>query len=134
MKTSFHHKLLFVSLVIVLSTLVAEGANLTVDCGKGGTISAAIAKISAHSPLGPNLITVAGACHENVTINSLDNLTLQASKAGASISDASGGTLDTVAIGDAQRFALNGFTINGSVDCFDHSGCRTKAKPFRNTT
>jgi hypothetical protein len=133
MKTFFHHKLLFALPVILLLTLVSEGANLSVDCSKGGTISAAIAKISVHSPLGPNLITVTGACHENVSIVSLDNLTLQASKAGASISDASGGTLDTVYIQDAQRFAMNGFTINGSVDCVDNAVCRTQGNTIQNS-
>jgi hypothetical protein len=133
MKMSFHHKLLVALLVILLSTLVAEGANLKVDCNKGETIGAAIAKIAAHSPLGPNLITVTGACHENVSINSLDNLTLQASPAGASISDTSGGTLDTVAVGDAQRFAMNGFSINGSVDCFDNAVCRTQGNTIQNS-
>jgi hypothetical protein len=133
MKMSFHHKSRFALPAILLMTVAAEGANFSVDCNKGGTISAVIAKISAHSPLGPNLITVTGACHENVSINSLDNLTLQASKAGASISDASGGTLDTVAIGDAQRFAMNGFTINGSVNCFDNGVCRTQGNTIQNS-
>jgi hypothetical protein len=67
-----------------------------------------------------------------VSITSLDNLTLQASKAGASISDASGGTLDTVAVADAQRFALNGFTINGSVNCFENAVCRTQGNTIQN--
>jgi hypothetical protein len=133
MKMSFHHKLLFALLMILLPTLVAQGANLTVDCNKGGTIGAAIAKISVHNPLGPNVITVTGACHENVSIVSLNNLTLQASKAGASISDASGGTLDTVYIEDAQRFAMNGFTINGSVNCVDNAVCRTQGNTIQNS-
>jgi len=133
MKALSHHKLLFALPGILLLTVVAEGANLKVDCNKGGTIGAAIAKISAHSPLGPNTVTVTGACHENVSINSLDNLTLQASKAGASISDASGGTLDTVAIGDSQRFAMTGFTINGGVDCFENAVCRTQGNTIQNS-
>jgi len=133
MKALFHHKLVFALPVIFLLAVVAEGANLNVNCGKGGTIGAAIAKISAHSPLGPNQITVTGACHENVSVNSLDNLTLQASPAGASISDASGGTLDTVAVGDAQRFAMNGFTVNGSVDCFENAVCRTQGNTIQNS-
>ena len=133
MKAFFHHKLLSALPVIFLFTVVAKGESLKVHCNKGGTIGAAIAKVSAHCPLGPNQITVRGACHENVSVVSLDNLTLQAGKAGASISDASGGTLDTVAIGDAQRFAMNGFTINGSVDCFDNSVCRTQGNTIQNS-
>jgi hypothetical protein len=133
MKTFFHHKLAFALLLILLSTSVAQGANHNVDCNKGGTIGAAIAKISKHTPLGPNLITVSGACHENVSVISLDNLTLQASKAGASISDASGGTLDTVVVDDAQRFAMNGFTINGSLDCVNNAVCRTQGNTIQNS-
>jgi hypothetical protein len=132
MKTFLHHKLLLALPAIVLLTIVAAAANLNVDCNKGGTISAAITKISLHSPQGPNLITVTGACHENVSINSLDNLTLQAGPAGASISDVSGGTLDTVAVADAQRFAMNGFTINGSVNCFENAVCRTQGNTIQN--
>jgi hypothetical protein len=133
MKMSFHHKLLVALLVVLLSTLVAAGVNLKVDCNKGGTIGAAIAKISVHSPLGPNLITVTGACHENVSVISLDNLTLQAGPAGASISDASGGTLDTVLVADSQRFAMNGFTINGSFDCTGNAVCRTQGNTIQNS-
>jgi len=131
MKALSHHKLLFALLGILLLTVVAEGANLKVDCGKGGTIGAAIAKLSGRPTLGPNQITVTGACHENVSVISLDNLTLQVSKAGASISDASGGTLDTVVIADSQRFAMNGFTINGSVNCADNAVCRTQGNTIR---
>src|SRR5579859_2772062 len=133
MKAFMRRKSLFVLPLTLLLTIVAKGSNLSVDCNKGGTIGAAIAKISVHSPQGPNLITVTGACHENVSINSLDNLTLQAGPAGASISDASGGTLDTVAVGDSQRFAMNGFTINGSFDCFDNAVCRTQGNTIQNS-
>ena len=122
---------LFLTLLLTLCALTARAADFHVNCGRVGqglnTIAAALAKISEkakHQALGPNTITVTGACVENVNIASLDNLTLQASSTGASISDASNGTLDTVAVGDSNRFALNGFTINGSVDCFDNAVCR----------
>ncbi len=132
MKAFSRHKMLFAVPLILLSA-VATGSNFSVDCNKGGTIGAVIAKITVHNPLGPNMITVTGACHENVNIASLDNLTLQAGPSGASISDTSGGGLDTVSVGDAQRFAMNGFTINGSVDCFDNAVCRTQGNTIQNS-
>src|SRR5215467_6581323 len=130
---------LSLTLLITLCAVTAQAADFHVNCGRVGqglnTISAAVSKISEkakHEALGPNTITVTGACVENVNIASLDNLTLQAGPAGASISDASGGTLDTVAVADSNRFALNGFTINGSVDCFDNAVCRLIGNTIQN--
>jgi len=64
---------------------------------------------------------------------SLDNVTLQASKAGASIIDASNGTVDTVVVEDSGRFALNGFTINGSVNCAEGAVCRLSGNTIQNS-
>lgn len=128
------------ALVTLLFSVAASADNISVDCRPGAkgttTISAAaaaIAKKAVAKAMPPSTITVTGNCVENVTISSLDNLTLQASAAGASISDASNGALDTVAIGDANRFALKGFTINGSVDCFDSSVCRLTGNTIQNS-
>jgi hypothetical protein len=131
---------LCLTLLITLFALVCEAANFNVTCGKTGTglhtINAALAKISEvakHQELGPNTITVTGACVENLLIASLDNLTLQASAAGASISDASGGALDTVLVIDSTRFALNNFTINGSVNCANNAVCRLFGNTIQNS-
>lgn len=128
------------ALVTLLFSVAASADDFSVDCRAGAkgttTISAAVAAIAkkaAAKAIPPSSITVTGNCVENVTISSLDNLTLQASAAGASITDASNGGLDTVAIGDANRFALNGFTINGSVDCFDSSVCRLNRNTIQNS-
>jgi hypothetical protein len=133
-------KLCVVLLMVLLLTLIAQAGNLSVDCRPGAkgltTIGAAIAQIAANSikkALPPTTITVTGPCVENVSIANLDNITLQASSAGASISDASSGTLDTVAVADSNRFALNGFTINGSVDCFDDAVCRLAGNTIQNS-
>jgi hypothetical protein len=127
-------------LTTLLLTLTAQAGNLSVDCRPGGkgltTISAAVAQIAGDSvkkALPPTTITVTGPCVENVSIANLDNITLQASPAGASISDASSGTLDTVAVADSNRFALNGFTINGSVDCFVDAVCRLAGNTIQNS-
>lgn len=133
-------KLTLTLLATVLFTVTSQAQNLFVTCRPGAqgltTISAAVSILAAkaaHAPLGPNTITVTGPCVENVSINSLDNLTLQASKAGASISDASNGAVDTVVVSDSNRFAMNGFTINGSVDCVENSVCRLSGNKIQNS-
>jgi hypothetical protein len=76
-------------------------------------------------------INVSGACHENVVIQSLDRLTLNAVN-GASVSDASGGSQDVIFIGDSRDVAINGFSVNAGsgagvnngVSCNDYSLCR----------
>jgi hypothetical protein len=120
---------------IFLLGQTAQALTFNVDCRLAThlPINVILAKIAARNPLGPNTITVTGNCHENVAISSLDNLTLQASSLGATITDASNGTLDTVAVADSGRFALKGFTINGSVDCFDNSVCRLNGNTIQNS-
>ena len=83
--------------ITLLLTVTAPAEHLSVDCRPGAsgftTIKAAVAAIAkkaATQALGPSTITVTGPCVENVTISSLDNLTVEASSKGASISDASG--------------------------------------------
>lgn len=122
-------------LTIFLLGLTAQALTINVDCRLSihMTINAAVAKIAARNPLGPNTINVTGNCHENVVITSLDNLTLQASSLGATITDASNGTLDTLLVVDSGRFALNGFTINGSVDCVDNAVCRLKGNTIQSS-
>ncbi|HEX6504681.1 MAG TPA: right-handed parallel beta-helix repeat-containing protein [Terriglobales bacterium] len=128
------------ALVTLLFSVTAQADNISVDCRPGAkgttTISAAVAAIAkkaAAKAIPPSTITVTGPCVENVTVASLDNLTLQASPSGASISDASSGNLDTVAVGTSNRFVLNGFTINGSVDCFDNSFCTLQGNTIQNS-
>jgi hypothetical protein len=122
-------------LTIFLLGLRAQALTISIDCRLSThlPINAAVARLAARNPLGPNTINVTGNCHENVVISSLDNLTLQASPLGATITDASNGTVDTVAVADSGRFALNGFTINGSVDCFDNAVCRLNGNTIQNS-
>jgi hypothetical protein len=127
--------LLLALLTIFLPGLTAQALTINVDCRVSVhlTISAAVARIAARNPLGPNTINVTGNCRENVVISSLDNLTLQASPLGAMITDASGGTLDTLVVVDSGRFALNRFTINGSVNCVDNAVCRLNGNTIQNS-
>ncbi len=114
-------------LFVVLLPVAAQGATLNVNCnGPAGTLNTITAALAKLNPAGPNTINVAGACHENVVIQSFDRLTLKAAP-GASINDASGGTGFVLDIEDSTRIAVQNFTINGGdigVLCRDYSLCR----------
>jgi len=80
----------------------AQAADLKVNCNGTGALSTINSALKLLNPIGPNTVTVSGACHENVLIQSFDRLTLTANP-GASINDASGGTVDVITIEDSQR-------------------------------
>jgi hypothetical protein len=109
--------------------IVAQASTLRVNCdaSKGLThIQQAIKFFQQTEHPGANTILVFGRCKENIVIQSMDNLTLTAQN-GASITDASNGTLDVMDVIDSRRVSVNGFTINGGangVACFDASLCR----------
>src|SRR5260370_646610 len=118
----------------------AQAATLWVHCGatKGlSSITAALKVLhsSEESP-GPSTINVSGACNENIVIQSMDRLTLNAVN-GASITDASGGNLDVIQILDSRSVSVNNFTINGSaggasgINCLDGSLCRLNANTIQ---
>ena len=128
------------TLLTLFFALTAFSETFVVHCGPQGegftSINAALAKIyqkAKHEALGPNTIRVHGACVENVNITSLDNLTLQAGGPNASISDPSNGTLDALVVVDSNRFALNGFTINGSVQCGNNAVCRLSGNTIQHS-
>ena len=120
-------------LVLLMSASTVKAATLWVNCGgKVGltSIAAALKALQYSEGHGPSTINVSGACHENVVIQSLDRLSLNAAS-GASITDTSGGNLSAVTIDDSRDVAVNGFTINGGanggadgIDCQDGSVCR----------
>ncbi len=124
-------------ILIVIGTAVAvdsRAANVTVRCGGGGedafpSISAALAHLDAR---GTNTVAVFGACRENLSITDFNRLTLNAN-AGASISDASGGTNNVIVITSSQTVIFNGFTINGEVLCQVSSFCGFTGNTFRNS-
>ena len=83
------------------------------------SINAAIKALqSFEESQGPNTINVSGACHENILIKNMDRLTLNAVN-GASITDASNGNSDVIAVDNSLGFTLTGFTITGGVDAVD---------------
>lgn len=133
---AFEFKRQFCAIALLLSISVGasvQAATLSVNCGgKHGltSINGALRALqSSEESHGPATINVSGACHENVVVQSMDRLTLNAVN-GASVTDASGGTLDVILIGDSRSVSINNFTINGSaggangITCRDGSLCR----------
>jgi hypothetical protein len=103
----------------------AQAANLTVNCDRRETIHKAVKLLADSNPQGPNTITVSGSCRENISIQSMDRLTL-ITKRGASITDRSNGSSGVVAISDSHSVTIQGFTINGGlvgVGCYTASAC-----------
>lgn len=127
--------LLCLPLLLLTAASAVRATTLSVNCAaKEGlhSIGAALQVLQNGEDHASSTINVSGACHENLVIRSVDRLTLNAVK-GASISDASGGTLDVINIGDSRDVAINGFTINAGNDgvtftngilCGDFSLCR----------
>jgi hypothetical protein len=115
---------------LLLLGSTAQAATLWVHCGsKTGlnSISAALKVLhSSEESHAPSTINVSGACYENVVIQSLDQLTLNAAP-GASITDTSSGALDVIDVLDSNDVAITGFTVNGGssgIFCGDGSLCR----------
>jgi hypothetical protein len=127
-----------VSLTLLLPVAV-NAATLRVNCDskKGLTRIAQAISIVRHNELqGVNTILVSGTCRENITIQSMDNLTLTAQN-GASITDASNGSADVVDIVDSRRISINGFTISGGANgvlCSNYSLCRFSSNTIQNSS
>ncbi len=113
-----------VASILLLSVgSMAQALTLAVNCdSKEGltsvregltSISAALKVLQGTPPSVTNTINVSGACHENILIQNIDRLTLNAVK-GASITDASYGTREVIDIEHSAGFTLNGFTITAT--------------------
>jgi hypothetical protein len=123
---------LFLLVALAAASQTAQAANVTVNCDNKETIHKALKKVN---PGGPNTITVSGSCKDNLVIDGFDRLTLVTSN-GASISDASGGTLAVVFVHDSQSFTLQGFTINGGNDgvaCVGASVCYLRGNTIQSS-
>jgi hypothetical protein len=92
----------------------AQGVNLKVKCGRGGTLSTIHRALKQLNPEESNTITVSGICNENVLIQSFDRLALIA-EPGATINDVTGGLPGSVVIDieDSRRVTVQGFAVNG---------------------
>jgi hypothetical protein len=115
--------LLFIT--IAATTSSAQASHLTVNCDKKDTIHETLKFLAITNPQGPNTVVVSGNCKENVSIQSMDRLTL-ITKKGATITDRSNGASAVVDIEDSRGVTLQGFTINGGgtgVTCGASSIC-----------
>jgi len=116
---------------------VRAATTLYVNCGGKGPLTSIGAALKALQNVpGPSTINVSGACNENVLIQNLDRLTLNAAP-GASINDVSGGNADTVQIASSQSVTFNNFTINGGasgVDCLLGSLCYLNGNTIQGAT
>ena len=113
---------LFLLVVIGAAGQYAQAATYNVDCSKNEHIGKALRVLASANPQGPNTINVTGVCRGNFVIRSMDRLTL-ITKNGASLTDRSGGTLPVVDIEDSHSVTVQGFTINGVVQCGAASVC-----------
>jgi len=119
----------YAALPLLCVSAAAQAGTLYVHCGASvglNSIGAALKALNSPEERGPSTINVSGACNENVVIQSLDRLTLNATP-GASINDASGGNLHVIEVLDSRDVSINNFTISGGdmgVTCEDRSLCR----------
>ena len=105
------HALLSILLLSVGSA--AQALTLSVNCGsKEGlnSIGAAIKLIQRAGALEPHTINVSGDCNENILVQNIDRLTLNAVN-GASITDASDGVHEVIDVANSTGFTLNGFAV-----------------------
>jgi len=109
-------KYVFASILLLSVGTVAQALTLSVNCGsKEGlaSIGAALKVLQGPFTAGPNTINVSGACNENILIQNMDRLTLNAVH-GASITDASDGAREVIDVANSVGFTLNGFTITAT--------------------
>ncbi len=104
------------SILLLSVGSVAQALTLSVNCSsKEGLNSIGAALKALQGPLGSlsNTINVSGACNENILIQNMDRLTLNAVN-GASITDASDGTHEVIDVANSAGFTLNGFTVTAT--------------------
>jgi hypothetical protein len=101
------------------------GAEYTVNCDQGQTVTAVLTAIANGPNGGRATIDIYGTCKKNLVIQSLDRVTLVGHN-GASIVDQSNGAADTVGIYFSNLITVQGLTIVGGVNginCADTSTC-----------
>lgn len=114
--------------VVVLVGLQGEGKTVNVRCaGAGGHDPTSIgAALLLLNPNVPNTLNIFGTCTENVFINGFNRLTLKGT-GGATVADASGGTVQTILVVDSTDVFFRQLRVEGGlvgVQCDDFSVCR----------
>jgi len=130
----FETAVLAVILWMAASAAVAQSSaanplgasTIKVDCNKKGSINTTLAMLSRAGKTRDISLLVSGTCHENVTIEALENLSLQGNPT-ATIDGSVNPDLATVTIGRSVNIALSNLTIIGSnlvgVDCESFTYC-----------
>jgi len=101
-------------LICLLSSSVGLGVQafattLTVNCDKGQSVNAGLAKLSK---TGPHTVTVSGTCTEDIAIRGFDDLQLLASP-GTVLNKAPGSAPAVIDVVASSRIVIDGFTIEG---------------------
>src|SRR5262249_30420197 len=94
----------YAALLLLLGSVTAEAATFYVHCGATGglnSIGAALKALKISEASGSSTINVTGHCQENVVVQGIDRLALNAVN-GASINDASSGALDVISVVDSR--------------------------------
>ena len=113
--------------LVLLSASLLQAKTVKVECGGSKTDPTTIsAALKLLNPNVPNTLNIFGACNENVVINGFNRLTL-AGKQGASVTDASGGKVQTILVVDSTDVVFQKLKIDGGlvgVQCDSFSVCR----------
>ncbi len=80
----------------------------TIDCAKGESINAALAKLAKS---GPNVLTVSGTCAEDIVIDGFDDLQLVAAP-GAALHPASQASKAVLLVQSSRRVVIDGFAFD----------------------
>lgn len=103
-------RLLWLFLLLFFLPNVAAAANVTVDCGAGGSINGALASLDSN---GPHTITVIGTCTENINLNLRNQVTIQAPDGQTATIQASVPNGNVILISSSRRIVLNRLFIRG---------------------
>ena len=112
---------------LLLCSVGLQAKVVNVQCGGSKTDTTTIsAALKLLNPNVPNTLNISGNCNENVLINGFTRLTL-AGKQGATVTDASGGTAQTILVLDSTNVVFQTLRVDGGLDgvqCDSFSVCR----------
>lgn len=109
------------AVVVALPMHNADAAVVAVECGKRGSINAAIAKLDRSVA---NTLNVTGTCTENVVVSGHRDLTIAG--AGSAAVQPANTAADTIAVNGSSRIVLQNLAIAAGttgVACDDRSAC-----------
>ncbi|HTS35989.1 MAG TPA: hypothetical protein VMH04_09975 [Candidatus Solibacter sp.] len=109
------------TLLLAASWATADPVAITVDCGAGRSLSAALAKLDKSAPA---TVTVKGTCTEFVQVEGFNGLTLNGLPGAALQQPASNpqGNAYVLSIYDSQAITVNGLAVNSLSTIFSGIG------------